>query len=256
MATTQVKRRRGTAAQCDAMTPAEGEIIYDTTNDRLRVGDGAVAGGFALPNAFDIQKGAFNTVNASGTDTLTVTLDPVPASYTTNMTVHFKAAATNTGAATLNVNSLGAKNIYKASGGALVALGAGDLTIGAFYTVRYDGTQFVLEGAAGGGVTSTAAADASLVVTPTTGAATAKINTNNSLGVGAYAVLCYVGSGNLANGATTSGSNLEIPIMTWGTGSSVTRGLSSPSGTWRNVSGRTMPTAGSTGELGLFIRTA
>jgi len=174
-----------TLAHHCAMTPAEGEIIYDTTNDRLRVGDGAVAGGFALPNAFDIQKGAFNTVNASGTDTLTVTLDPVPASYTTNMTVHFKAAATNTGAATLNVNSLGAKNIYKASGGALVALGAGDLTIGAFYTVRYDGTQFVLEGAAGGGVTSTAAADASLVVTPTTGAATAKINTNNSLGVGA-----------------------------------------------------------------------
>ena len=249
MATTQVKRRRGTAAQCDAMTPAEGEIIYDTTNDRLRVGDGSVAGGFALPNAYDVQNGAFNTVNASGTNTLTVTLAPVPAFYTTNMTITFKAAATNTGAVTLNVNSLGAKNIQKASSGALAALSSGDLTIGAFYTVRYDGTQFVLEGGVGGGVTSVTGSGG-ITVSPTTGSPNVSINTNNAMGVGAIAFLRYVETPALANGSTTAGSNLRtINISTAG---ALVPTVSSPSGTWRNIQGVTI----SGNEFGLFMRTA
>lgn len=255
MATTQVKRRRGTEAQCDAMTPAEAEIIVDTTNDRLRLGDGSAAGGIEIPNAYDVQKGTFNTVNATGTDTLTVTLDPVPVSYTTNMTIHFKAAATNTGAVTLNVNGLGAKNIYKASGGSLGALTAGDLTIGAFYTVRYDGTQFVLEGSSGG-VTSVSGTGG-ITVSPTTGAVVAGINTNNSLGVGAYAFLYYSSASALTNGSTTSGSNLypltikyASPFSSGGfdLGSALT-------GTWRNVSGSTLQVS-SNANSGLFIRTA
>lgn len=51
--------------------------------------------------------------------------------------------ATNTGASTLNVSSLGAKNILKANGDALLA---GDLTAGGVYDVVYDGTQFRLLG--------------------------------------------------------------------------------------------------------------
>jgi Major tropism determinant N-terminal domain len=42
----QVKRRRDTAANIAAFTPAQGEIIVDTTNNRMIVGDGATAGGF------------------------------------------------------------------------------------------------------------------------------------------------------------------------------------------------------------------
>lgn len=42
---TQVKLRRGTAAQIAAFTPAEAEPIYDQTNKTLRVGDGSTLGG-------------------------------------------------------------------------------------------------------------------------------------------------------------------------------------------------------------------
>ena len=43
----QVKHRRDIAANIAAFTPAQGELIVDTTNNRIIVGDGATAGGFA-----------------------------------------------------------------------------------------------------------------------------------------------------------------------------------------------------------------
>jgi hypothetical protein len=42
----QVKRRRDTAANIAAFTPAQGELIVDTTNNRVIVGDGQTAGGW------------------------------------------------------------------------------------------------------------------------------------------------------------------------------------------------------------------
>lgn len=42
----QVKRRRGTEAENAVFTGAEGEIVVDTTNHKLRVHDGATQGGF------------------------------------------------------------------------------------------------------------------------------------------------------------------------------------------------------------------
>jgi hypothetical protein len=41
----QVKHRRDTAVNIAAFTPAQGEIVVDTTNNRMVVGDGATAGG-------------------------------------------------------------------------------------------------------------------------------------------------------------------------------------------------------------------
>lgn len=248
---TETKLRRGTAAQCAAGTPAEGELWVDLTNDRVRLGDGTVAGGFSIPNAVDVQKGSFNTVNATGTNTLTVTLDPAPASYFSPMVITFKAAATNTTGVTLDVNGLGAKNIYKASSGALGALAAGDLTIGAYYTVRYDGTQFVLEAGGGGGGVASVTGSAGIVVTPTTGAVGVSIDTNNALGVGSYALCGPNGGGSIANNSTIAGSSLLIANMgnTGVTSSGVTL-----SGTWRNVSGISVSLSPLT--FGLFIRIA
>ena len=45
---TQLQIRRGTAAQVAAFTGAEGEIVYNSTNDSLHTNDGATAGGFEL----------------------------------------------------------------------------------------------------------------------------------------------------------------------------------------------------------------
>jgi hypothetical protein len=70
----------------------------------------------------------------------TVTLIPAPGAYYPGMVVTFLAGATNTGACTLNCNSLGAKNVFVAN----AACTGGELLSGKAYTVVYDGTQFQL----------------------------------------------------------------------------------------------------------------
>lgn len=79
--------------------------------------------------------------DAGSSDTYAVTLAPAPDAYFTGMVVNFKANTVNTGAATLNVNSLGAKAIKKNYN---VALADGDILAGQIVTVVYDGTNFQL----------------------------------------------------------------------------------------------------------------
>ena len=45
---TQVQLRRGTATENNSFTGAQGELTFDTTNKRVRIHDGATAGGFEL----------------------------------------------------------------------------------------------------------------------------------------------------------------------------------------------------------------
>lgn len=52
---TQVKRRRGTTAENDAFTGAEGEITVDTTTHELRVHDGSTVGGHILYTKSDVD---------------------------------------------------------------------------------------------------------------------------------------------------------------------------------------------------------
>ena len=75
---------------------------------------------------------------SSGTNTVTASATPAIAAYAAGQTFRFKAGGTNTGAVTLNLNSLGAKAVQK-RGAALVA---GDITANNVVTVVYDGTQF------------------------------------------------------------------------------------------------------------------
>lgn len=55
---TQVKRRRGTTAQNDAFTGAEGEIVVDTQKHTLRVHDGETQGGFEMATQADLNNKA------------------------------------------------------------------------------------------------------------------------------------------------------------------------------------------------------
>ena len=80
---------------------------------------------------------------SSGTDTITATLSPAITAYVTGQIYHFKAGGTNTGAATVNFNSVGAKDLKKGAAGA-TALAAGDITSGGIYPVIYDGTNMQL----------------------------------------------------------------------------------------------------------------
>jgi hypothetical protein len=123
----------------DGRVPTQGE------NDAL-VGnntDIAVGSGNKMVTQTGLQHGAeLYAADAGANDTYVITLSPVPTSYTTGMVVHFKANTINTGAATLNVNSLGAKTIVK---GVSTTLADGDIGAGQFCTVIYDGTNFVLQ---------------------------------------------------------------------------------------------------------------
>lgn len=73
----------------------------------------------------------------------TVTLSPAPAAYTEGMALSLKINVDNTGASTLNVNGLGAKPIKKPNGN---DVSAGNLKAGSIYTLRYNGTNFILQG--------------------------------------------------------------------------------------------------------------
>src|ERR1700757_5034591 len=50
----QVQYRRGTASQVAAFTGAQGELVVDTTNNRVVVQDGATAGGFPAAKLIDV----------------------------------------------------------------------------------------------------------------------------------------------------------------------------------------------------------
>lgn len=74
----------------------------------------------------------------------TITLTPTMAasSYAVGDTYSFTATASNTGATTVNVSSLGSQTVV--FGSASAALAGGEIIIGSSYTIYYDGTNFVL----------------------------------------------------------------------------------------------------------------
>lgn len=153
--TTQVQIRGAASGTQNARTLVSRELDVDTTNKRLSVHDGSTAGGIKHANYMDVQQSTFNYAAAAGTNALTMTLSPAPSAHT-NLGFKFKAASTNTGAVTLNPNSLGAKNLYKkdSNTSTLVALQGGEIIAGGIYDVFYDGTQYQLlssgSGASGG----------------------------------------------------------------------------------------------------------
>jgi hypothetical protein len=97
-------------------------------------------------NLSQVQSSTGTFLTVSGTDTITASVSPSLVSYAVGQTFNFIAAATNTGAVTINISSLGAKSIKKNGS---TALSAGELVSGSMYQIVYDGTQFQLIGAGG-----------------------------------------------------------------------------------------------------------
>ncbi len=88
------------------------------------------------------QDGGMKYAAGTGTDTITMTLSPAITAYAAGQHFFFKqAGSANTGATTLNVNSVGAKSITKKG---TTALAASDIPANAMVHVVYDGTQFQL----------------------------------------------------------------------------------------------------------------
>lgn len=171
--TKEIQIRRGTEAQVNAMTPALGEVVVDTTNDRLCIGDGSKAGGHKTPNYKDIQRQNFTYVSAGGTaNAITLTLSPALDSYAAGVRATFKATANNSGSTTFNINGLGVVTGKKKKNGAIVDLEDGDILLNGVYDIVHDGTYFQFSGhevgSPGGFVyigTFTASSSASLNIT-------------------------------------------------------------------------------------------
>lgn len=146
MTATQTSIRHGTNSECNAATPASSELVHNTTNGRIHVGDALTAGGgWQLPTIKDIQTNSTQYAVAGGTaDALTVTLSPAPAGLVAGMSFSFKAALNNTTAVTLAMNGLPAKNVKKMAGGELSLLEANDIVAGGIYVVFYDGSDYQL----------------------------------------------------------------------------------------------------------------
>ncbi len=141
----QVQRRRGTTAQCEGMVPAEGEIIVDLTKDRIRLGDGLMAGGHILPNARAIQKSAFISAVAGGTaNALTANLEFPITGYEEFINILLRATNTNNGASTLNVDGNGDESISKITEDGIVALEGGEIVTDGIYHIIYGASGFIL----------------------------------------------------------------------------------------------------------------
>ncbi len=103
--------------------------------------------------AATIKNGTYwGYTTAGSANTYTLVTSPVITSYAADMFYYIKVNASNTGASTINVDSVGAKNIKKYSGSGIADLTANDLEANGIYTIVYDGTQFIL---IGGGLADT-----------------------------------------------------------------------------------------------------
>lgn len=93
---------------------------------------------------FDVYKKVASTLGSvAGTNTITAAATPTLDAYFSGAAFWITPANTITGAATLNIDSRGAKNLYNQMGLALVA---GELVASRRYLIVYDGTQFRVQG--------------------------------------------------------------------------------------------------------------
>lgn len=112
------------------------EVTYDGTDFYLMTPD------FAVINLQN-QTATYGTI-AGTANALTLTLSPAVAAYVTGQRFGGILTATNTGAATINVSSLGNKSIKTVVAGSKIEIPAGYLASGDLLEVLYDGTDFVL----------------------------------------------------------------------------------------------------------------
>ena len=167
-------------------------------------------------SAGQVQDNTFQYLTSvAGTNVITATAPVGMTAYATGQRFTFIAAGANTGATTLNLNSIGAKAITKNGTTPLIA---SDIALGQAIEVVYDGTQFQLINVSSlTGVSSFSAGSTGLTPsTATTGAVTlagtlavANGGTNNaSLAVTAGGTLYTDGSKVVNVGAGTSGQVL------------------------------------------------
>lgn len=121
------------------------ELATQAENNAGTSTGGTGASLVATPNltALTVQNGLWVfAADSVGTDAYAITLAPAVTAYVTGQGFTFSAGTANTGAATLNVNALGAKTIKKNHD---QDLETGDIESGKIVQVIYDGTNFQMQ---------------------------------------------------------------------------------------------------------------
>lgn len=91
----------------------------------------------------ELQNSGKFSGTAAGTNTYTISFTPAITSYVSGQRFFVIFTNANTGAATINVNGLGAKALTK---NGATALKTGDIKAGQAYAIFYDGTRFQILG--------------------------------------------------------------------------------------------------------------
>ena len=127
-----VTEQNGTLQAGDLIAGRRAWLLYDGTSFRLVNRN--------IENR--IQNDSFNYILDTGAaDAYVATLVPAVTAYVAGQRLSLKIANTNTGAATVNVNGLGVKNIKTQNGNNPLA---GDILAGTIMDLRYDGTNFIM----------------------------------------------------------------------------------------------------------------
>ena len=187
-----------------------------------------------------VQTSAVKLIGSiSGADTITGALTPALTAYAAGQMFYFVAAGANTGAVTLNINSLGAKAVTRDGS---TALAAGDINSGEIVVVVYDGTRFQMVNAANSFV--------NLTVTGTTTLSGLTASTALALDASKNVVsVTNTGSGNnvLATSPTLTTPDLGTPsavTLSNGTGLPLTTGVTGTLGVANGGTGQTTYTNG------------
>jgi hypothetical protein len=137
----------------DKTTPHANPIVLDSNGRKLVFAEGAYkfvvhTSADVLVYTFDdltyrVETGGYTYVatSAGSANAQTLSPSPAPTAYTAGDVYKFIAGASNTGALTLNVSSLGAKSVKCPDGSACIG---GEVANGRQIEVTYDGTNFIL----------------------------------------------------------------------------------------------------------------
>lgn len=166
-------------------------------------------------------------VDSGAANAYVVTLSPAPGAYVDGMLVSFRATNANSGASTINVNSLGAKSIVT---NANAALASGAILVNGTYDLIYNSSfgAFVLvnSSASSGGVTASQIQQQAFTYAVDSGVANAYVVTL-SPAPSAYTdgmIVCFRATNPNTGASTINVNGLGVVNLTNNNGTSLTNG--------------------------------
>lgn len=115
-----------------------GNAIKNSNSTRIEIGDALNA----LEDLIAETNNYYASIVGGSGNAITLTCSPALSSYAAPIMVHFIAGADSTGNVTVNVDGLGAQNVYSSITNE--ALVGGEIKSGVGYSIKHNGTRFYL----------------------------------------------------------------------------------------------------------------